>query len=76
MVCDNFKHVINVEESFHSSPKILGSLEISWCLKIFRQFENLYAAQKIQITIVGPPNNNITIFIKKMWQILEFFSLV
>jgi hypothetical protein len=49
MLCDNFKHGINVEESFHLSPNFLGSLEISWYLKIFRQFERiLYAAQKIQ----------------------------
>jgi hypothetical protein len=24
MLCDNFKHVLNVEESFHFSPKKFG----------------------------------------------------
>jgi hypothetical protein len=31
-------HLVNVEDVFHSCPKILGTLEISSCLKFFGQF--------------------------------------
>jgi hypothetical protein len=30
---DNYVHLINVEKQFHSCPKLLGTLEISSCLK-------------------------------------------
>jgi hypothetical protein len=45
-------------------------------LKIFRQFENLYAAQKIQITIVGLPNNNNNIYLKNVGNFGIFFPSV
>jgi hypothetical protein len=35
----NYGHLINVEDSFHLHPKILGILKISSCFKKFGQFE-------------------------------------
>jgi len=37
---DNYVHLINVEENFHLCPKILGTLEISSCLKTLGSLGN------------------------------------
>jgi len=76
MLCDNFKHVLNVEESFHFSPKKFGQSGNILILENFQAvWENLYAAQKIQITIVGPPNNNNNKNKKLNGKIWNFFFL-
>jgi hypothetical protein len=40
---NNYGHLVNVEDVFHSCPNILGTLEISSCLKFFGQFGKISA---------------------------------
>jgi hypothetical protein len=48
ILLNNNWHLINVEDSFHLCPNVLGILKISSCFRKFGQFENLFLSNNFE----------------------------